>query len=219
VATSDPIELATEIMAAFVANNAVPRADLPALFEGLHSALKRLADGGEVAPAAIDPPAPAVSIRKSVTPDYLICLEDGKRFKSLRGHLTTLGMTPDQYRVKWKLPSDYPMVAPNYAAQRSALAKNLGFGLREKRAAAPPASAAPIEAVTGTIEMIAPEPASVIEMVAAKSATVDTVEMATVEPTSVAKRKAKAKAKSKVVAAPPAIPVKRKPGRARKATA
>ena len=72
MATSDPIELATEIMAAFVANNAVPRADLPALFEGLHSALKRLADGGEVAPAAIDPPAPAVSIRKSVTPDYLI---------------------------------------------------------------------------------------------------------------------------------------------------
>ena len=218
MATSDPIELATEILAAYVANNAVPRADLPALFEGLHSALKRLADGGEVAPAAIDPPAPAVSIRKSITPDYLICLEDGKRFKSLRGHLTTLGMTPDQYRVKWKLPSDYPMVAPNYAAQRSALAKNLGFGLREKRAAAPPASAAAIEAVTGTIEVIAPEPASsVIEMVAAKSATVDTIEVATVEPTSVAKRKDKAK--SKVVAAAPAVPVKRKPGRPRKATA
>jgi predicted transcriptional regulator len=72
VATSDPIELATEIMVAFVANNAVPRADLPALFEGLHSAVKRLADGGEVAPATIDPPAPAVSIRKSVTPDYLL---------------------------------------------------------------------------------------------------------------------------------------------------
>ena len=78
MATSDPIELATEILAAYVANNAVPRADLPALFEGLHSALKRLADGGEGAPAAIDPPAPAVSIRKSVTPDYLICLDDGR---------------------------------------------------------------------------------------------------------------------------------------------
>ena len=77
MATSDPIELAAEILTAFVANNAVPRADLPALFEGLHSALKRLADGGEVAPAAIEPPTPAVSIRKSVTPDYLICLEDG----------------------------------------------------------------------------------------------------------------------------------------------
>ena len=78
MATSDPIELATEIMVAYVANNAVPRADLPALFEGLHSALKRLADGGEIAPVAIDPPAPAVSIRKSVTPDYLICLDDGR---------------------------------------------------------------------------------------------------------------------------------------------
>ena len=84
MATSDPIELATEIMAAFVANNAVPRADLPALFEGLHSALKRLAEG-EVAPAAIDPPTPAVSIRKSVTPDYLICLDDGKRFNLYDG--------------------------------------------------------------------------------------------------------------------------------------
>ena len=206
MATSDPIELATEIMAAFVANNAVPRADLPALFEGLHSALKRLADGGEVAPAAIEPPTPAVSIRKSVTPDYLICLDDGKRFKSLRRHLTMLGMTPDQYRVKWKLPSDYPMVAPNYAAQRSALAKNSGFGLREKPVAAPPASAAAIEAVTDTIEMIAPEAVSV-----------DTIEVVTVEPTSGTKRKAKAK--SKVVAAAPAVPVKRKPGRPRKATA
>jgi predicted transcriptional regulator len=140
VATSDPIELATEIMAAYVANNAVPRADLPALFEGLHSALKRLADGGEVAPAAIDPPAPAVSIRKSVTPDYLICLEDGKRFKSMRRHLAMLGMTPEQYRAKWNLPSTYPMVAPNYRAQRSALAKSLGFGLREKRVADVPES-------------------------------------------------------------------------------
>src|ERR1700722_16358106 len=200
-------------MAAFVANNAVPRADLPALFEGLHSALKRLADGGEVAPAAIDPPTPAVSIRKSVTPDYLICLDDGKRFKSLRRHLTMLGMTPDQYRVKWKLPSDYPMVAPNYAAQRSAFAKNIGFGLREKPIAAPPASAAAIEAV---IEVIAPEPpsVSVIEMVAAKSLSVDTIEVATVEPTSGTKRKAKAKRKA--VAAPRAAPVKRKPSPPRK---
>jgi predicted transcriptional regulator len=201
VATSDPIELATEIMAAFVANNAVPRAELPALFEGLHASLKRLTDG-EVAPPVVEPPTPVVPIRKSVTPDYLICLDDGRKFKSMRRHLAILGMTPEQYRQKWNLPSDYPMVAPNYAAQRSALAKNIGFGLREKRVVAPPASAAAIEAVTGTIE-----------------ATVDAIEVATVEPTSVAKRKAKGKAKSKVVAAPPAVPVKRKPGRARKATA
>src|SRR5271169_2375495 len=123
-------------MAAFVANNAVPRADLPALFEGLHSALKRLADGGEVAPAAIDPPAPAVSIRKSITPDYLICLEDGKRFKSLRRHLATLGMTPEQYREKWDLPKDYPMVAANYAALRSAFAKKSGLGQKRGKAGA-----------------------------------------------------------------------------------
>ena len=208
MATPDAIELATKIMAAFVANNAVPRADLPALFEGLHSALKRLTDGGAVAPAAIDPPAPAVSIRKSVTPDYLICLDDGKRFKSLRRHLATLGMTPEQYRAKWDLPSTYPMVAPNSTARRSAFAKNIGFGLREKPIAAPPTSAAAIEAVTDTIEVIAPEPGSV-----------DTIEVVTVEPTTRTKRKAKSKAKAKGGAAAPAVPVKRKPGRPRKATA
>ena len=130
-------------MVAFVANNAVPRADLPALFEGLHSALKRLADGGEVAQAAIDPPAPAVSIRKSVTPDYLICLDDGKQFKSLRRHLTALGLTPHQYREKWKLPADYPMVAANYHAQRSELAKKIGLGQKRTRKDVVAASAAP----------------------------------------------------------------------------
>ena len=218
MATSDPIELAANILSAFVSRNSVPRAELPALFEGLHAALKRLGDG-EVALPVIEPPTPAVSIRRSVTPDYLICLDDGRKFKSLRRHLATLGMTPEQYRAKWNLPSTYPMVASNYTAQRSALAKNIGFGLREKPVAAPPASAASIAAVTGTIEVIAPEPASVsvIEMVAAESVSVDTIEVATVEPTSVAKRKAKAK--SKVVAAAPAVPVKRKPGRPRKATA
>ena len=163
MATSDAIELAAEILTAFVANNSVPRAELAALFEGLHASLKRLAYG-EVAPPVIDPPAPAVSIRKSVTPDYLICLEDGKQFKTLRGHLATLGMTPEQYRAKWSLPSDYPMVAPTYAAQRSALAKRLGLGQRQRpvvarvagapsassgkseAAAVPPASADPIDA-------------------------------------------------------------------------
>ena len=208
MATSDLIELAANILSAFVSRNSVPRAELPALFEGLHASLNRLGSG-EVAPAVVEPPTPVVPVRKSVTPDYLICLDDGRRFKSLRRHLTALGMTPEQYRQKWNLPSDYPMVASNYAAQRSELAKNIGFGLREKPIAAPPASAAAIEAVTDTIEVIAPEPASV-----------DTIEVATVEPTSVAKRKAKAKAKSKVVAAPTGATVKRKPGgRPRKATA
>ena len=219
MATSDPIELAAEILTAFVVNNSVPRAALAALFEGLHSALKRLVDGGGVAPAVIETPEPALSIRKSVTPDYLICLDDGRKFRTLRRHLAGLGMTPEQYRQKWSLSADYPMVAPNYAAQRSALAKNIGFGLQEKSIVAALASAAAIEAVAGTIEVIAPEPASVsvIAMVAAKSVSVDTIEVATVEPTSGSKRKAKAK--SKAVAAAPAAPVKRKPGRPRKATA
>jgi predicted transcriptional regulator len=186
--------LATEIMAAFVANNSVPRAELPALFEGLHAALKRLADGGEVSsPVDIEKPAPAVSIRKSVTPDYLICLDDGLKFKSLRRHLATLGMTPEQYRLKWDLPSTYPMVAPNYSAERSALAKGMGFGLRGKSVAVPASgeskvSAAPSESAL-TINAVEPEPASV------------------------------AKAKSKVVAAPQGATAKRKPGRPRKATA
>ena len=112
VATLNPIELAAEIVAAFVSNNSLPRAELAAVIETVHAAVKRLAEGAEVAPAVIDAPAPAVSIRKSVTPDYLICLEDGKRFKSLRRHLAKLGMTPEQYRAKWDLPSTYPMVAP-----------------------------------------------------------------------------------------------------------
>ena len=168
VATSDPIELAAEILTAFVANNSVPRAELAALFEGLHATLKKLAGGGEIASAVVDPPAPAVSIRKSVTPDYLICLDDGLKFKSLRRHLTALGMTPEQYRAKWSLPAGYPMVAANYAAQRSALAKNSGLGQwRKKAVAGVPASAAAIEAVAAvsasadTTEVVAPEPASV----------------------------------------------------------
>ena len=136
---SHPTEMAAEIVAAFVSNNSVPRSELSALLETVHAAVKRLAEGGALAPAVIEPPAPAVSIRKSVSPDYLICLDDGLKFKSLRRHLSTLGMTPDQYRAKWNLPADYPMVAPNYAAQRSELAKKIELGqLRKKAVAAPP---------------------------------------------------------------------------------
>src|SRR5271170_5583137 len=133
---SHPTEMAAEIVAAFVSNNSVPRSELSALFETVHAAVKRLAEGGAVASA--EAPAPAVSIRKSVSPDYLI-LDDGLKFKSLRRHLSTLGMTPDQYRAKWNLPGDYPMVASNYAARRSELAKKIGFGhLRKKALLAPP---------------------------------------------------------------------------------
>jgi predicted transcriptional regulator len=138
--TSRSTEMAAEIVAAFVSNNSVPRNELSALFETVHAAVKRLAEGGVVGLAVTEPlREPAVSIRKSVTPDYLICLDDGRKFKSLRRHLGALGMTPEQYRAKWNLPHDYPMVASNYAAQRSELAKKIGLGqLRKKAVAVPP---------------------------------------------------------------------------------
>jgi predicted transcriptional regulator len=143
VTTSDPIELTAEIVAAFVSRNSVPRSELSALFEAVHTAVAKLANGGESAPIPVEAQAPAVSIRKSVTPDYLICLEDGKQFKSLRRHLTGLGLTPELYRVKWNLPQDYPMVAPNYAAERSALAKKIGLGQLRKKPVAPKGAASP----------------------------------------------------------------------------
>jgi predicted transcriptional regulator len=128
MATLSPIELAAEMVAAFVSNNSVPGGELPALIHAVHAAVTKLADGSVGAPLQVEAKAPAVPIRKSITPDFLICLEDGKRLKLLRGHLTKLGLTPQQYRAKWNLPSDYPMVAPNYAAQRSAVAKKIGLG-------------------------------------------------------------------------------------------
>ena len=125
---SSPIELAAEIVAAFVANNPLPKGELSSLIQAVHTAVVGLAAGPESAPPQIEVKTPAVPIRKSITPDFLICLDDGKRFKSLRRHLSGLGLTPEQYREKWNLPFDYPMVAPNYAAQRSALAKQIGLG-------------------------------------------------------------------------------------------
>jgi predicted transcriptional regulator len=125
---SNPIELAAEIVAAFVSNNPLPKGELPSLILAVHNAVVRLAAAPEGVPLQIEVKTPAVPIRRSITPDFLICLDDGKRFKSLGRHLTGLGLTPEQYREKWNLPSDYPMVAPNYAAQRSALAKQIGLG-------------------------------------------------------------------------------------------
>ena len=124
--TFDEMKVATEIVAAFTSHNSLRASELPSLIEAIHAAVTRLA-GPDEATDVIDPPAPAVSIRKSVTPDYLICLEDGKRFKSMRRHLALLGMTPEQYRAKWSLPSTYPMVAANYAAQRSAWRRPSGW--------------------------------------------------------------------------------------------
>jgi predicted transcriptional regulator len=129
------IVLAAEVVAAFVANNSLPIGDLPALIHSVRGALEKLGRGPMDSTPAVEKREPAVSIRKSITPDFLVCLDDGKPFKSLRRHLTTLGMTPDEYRAKWSLPADYPMVAPNYAAQRSEMAKKIGLGQLRKKAA------------------------------------------------------------------------------------
>ena len=123
---SDKVSLSAEIVAAYVTHNSVTVSGLPALIKSVHLALTNL--GAVEAAPKPEPLVPAVSIRKSVTPEYLVCLDDGKKFKSLRRHLGSLGMTPDQYRTKWGLPASYPMVAPAYAAKRSELAKAIGLG-------------------------------------------------------------------------------------------
>lgn len=126
------LSLTTEIVAAHVSNNTVPLADMPALIDQVYKTLASAT--AEPPPAVAERPQPAVSVRKSVTPDYIICLEDGKRLKMLKRHLkTAYNMTPEEYRERWQLPADYPMVAPNYARQRSALAKEIGLGTRARR--------------------------------------------------------------------------------------
>ena len=137
------IELAADIVSAFVSNNSVPVTELPALIGNVHAALSQVANGSTQQPAE-EPKAPAVPIKKSVQPDYIVCLDDGKRFKSLKRHLrTTYNLTPDQYRAKWGLAHDYPMVAPNYAAARSELAKQMGLGARRRKMPEPSPPAAP----------------------------------------------------------------------------
>ena len=135
--------MTARIVAAFVGNNSLPRAELPAFIQAVHAGLARLTSGKSViaAPEAPTTPVPAVSVRKSITPDYLICLDDGLKFKALRRHLANLGMTPEQYRAKWSLPKDYPMVAANYAAVRSAMAKQIGLGQKRRDAGGKNASA------------------------------------------------------------------------------
>ena len=130
--TANYVELAADIVSAYVSNNSVPTGELPSLISDVHAALLRVKGGGAEAPA--EAPKPAISVKKSVTPDYIICLEDGKRFKSLKRHLRTqYGMTPEQYREKWGLAADYPMVAPNYAKARSELAKEMGLGQQRRK--------------------------------------------------------------------------------------
>ncbi|MBZ9898519.1 MucR family transcriptional regulator [Mesorhizobium sp. BR1-1-6] len=119
------VELAADVVAAYVSNNPVPVGELPSLIVSVHISLSNL---GVPATTPTEELMPAVNPKKSITRDFIICLDDGKKFKSLKRHLAVLGMTADEYRAKWKLPADYPMVAPNYAEQRSALAKASGLG-------------------------------------------------------------------------------------------
>lgn len=128
---SELLSLTSNIVAAHVANNSVPVADLPTLIRDVYTTL---ANVGGPAPKTDARPAPAVPVKKSVAPDYIVCLEDGKKLKMLKRHLkTAYNMTPEEYREKWGLPADYPMVAPNYAKQRSRLAKQIGLGTRARR--------------------------------------------------------------------------------------
>ncbi|PWC41328.1 MucR family transcriptional regulator [Azospirillum sp. TSO22-1] len=128
------LSLTTEIVAAHVSNNSVAVTDLPVLIEQVY---KSLSNVGTEPVAVEERPQPAVPIKKSVTPDYIVCLEDGKKLKMLKRHLkTAYNMTPEEYRERWGLPADYPMVAPNYARQRSSLAKQIGLGTRARRSVA-----------------------------------------------------------------------------------
>ena len=126
------IQLTANIVSAYVSNNTVASAEIPNLIAQVFSALMRISSGQTAPPA--EPLKPAVAVKRSVTPEYIVCLEDGKKFKSLKRHLRTqYGITPEQYREKWGLPPDYPMVAPNYAAARSQLAKQMGLGQQRRR--------------------------------------------------------------------------------------
>ena len=136
---ADLVGLTADIVSAYVSQNALPVSGLPDLIATIHSSLSGL--GRPIVPEQ-PKQEPAVSPRRSVTPDFIVCLEDGKKFKSLKRHIGVhYGLTPDEYREKWSLPRDYPMVAPNYAAQRSALAKSSGLGRKPGAKAAPKAAA------------------------------------------------------------------------------
>jgi predicted transcriptional regulator len=125
--SSDLLKLASEIVAAYVSNNPVPASELPGMIKSVHATLGGLTGGA--AAELLTSQKPAVNIKKSITPEYIVCLEDGKKLKMLKRYLRSrYGLSPEDYRAKWGLPADYPMVAPNYAAQRSEFAKKIGLG-------------------------------------------------------------------------------------------
>jgi predicted transcriptional regulator len=126
------IDMTAEIVSAYVGNNEITAAELPSLIQQVYGSLADVSQG--VAISENEPLKPAIAVKRSVSSDYIVCLEDGKKFKSLKRHLRAhYDMSPDEYRVKWGLPKDYPMVAPNYAQARSALAKQMGLGQKSKR--------------------------------------------------------------------------------------
>jgi predicted transcriptional regulator len=132
---SEIIEMTADIVSAYVGNNSVSASELPSLIQSVHRALASVANGGDAVEAA--PKEPAVPVKRSITPDHLVCLEDGRKFKSLKRHLRTkYNMSPEDYRAKWGLAKDYPMVAPNYAKARSELAKQMGLGQGGRQAPA-----------------------------------------------------------------------------------
>mgnify|MGYP001544323829 FL=1 len=129
----DFLRMTTDVVAAYVGHNVLPAAQISDVIATVYRSLRQLEDRG--AEAVGEAPKPAVPVRRSITPEYLVCLEDGKKLKMLKRHLrSTYGMTPDEYRQKWGLPPDYPMVAPNYAEQRSVFAKKIGLGRAGGRA-------------------------------------------------------------------------------------
>ncbi|MDP4002265.1 MucR family transcriptional regulator [Methylobacterium sp. NEAU K] len=145
---AEHIELAVDIVAAYVSNNSVPSSELPGLISGIHAALNSLSASGASSKPAVEKLSPA-QIRKSITPDHIVSFEDGKPYKTLRRHLTLRGLSPEAYREKWGLPRDYPMTAASYSAQRSELARALGLGQQRRKSrgsVAPPVQETPAAA-------------------------------------------------------------------------
>jgi predicted transcriptional regulator len=132
VTAEEILRMTAEVVSAYLSNNLLPASQISEVIQTVHTSLNAL--GAVKGESITEPPKPAIPVKKSVTPDYIVCLEDGKKLKMLKRHLrSTYNMTPDEYRAKWGLPADYPMVAPNYAEQRRTLAKSIGLGTKRRK--------------------------------------------------------------------------------------
>ncbi|MBD2745972.1 MucR family transcriptional regulator [Microvirga sp. BT688] len=135
VSSDDLLQMTANVVTAYVTNNSMVRQDIPTLIENVHKVFASIQNGPQEIKAA-EPLQPRLPIKKTITPDYLISLEDGRQYRTLKRHLRTAGLTPDEYRAKWGLPADYPMVAASYSEQRSQMAKTIGLGVMRKKTAA-----------------------------------------------------------------------------------